>query len=97
MIVITAVFRAKEGKEEELEALLRDFVPRVAGEEGTLAYALHRSQSDPRAFLFYEKYTDGDALGRHSTTPHFKTLSKAMAPLIEGRPVIEMYAELASI
>jgi quinol monooxygenase YgiN len=97
MIVVVAVMKAKQGKEEEMGNALRDIVPRVASEEGTLTYILNRAKKDPQTFLMYEKYRDKDALNFHSTTPYFAELFEKIAPLLDGAPSIEIYEELASI
>ena len=97
MIVVIAVMKAQEGKEHEMESALRDIVPKVASEQGTLAYVLNRAKKDPRTFLMYEKYQDKDALNHHSTTKYFSELFEKIAPLLDGAPSIEIYEELASI
>lgn len=96
-MVVVAKLKALSGKEAHMEKALLDMIPKVAEEEGTLVYTLHRDQNDPSIFLFYEKYTDGDALVAHSSTPHFKELFKTLKPLLDGNPEISMYNELAGI
>ena len=96
-MIVVAKLKAKKGAEEEMENVLRGAVKNVESEEGTLAYTLHRSQSDPCTFLFYEKYKDADALTVHSSTPHFKAMFGALKDLVEGPAEIEMYTELAAL
>jgi len=96
-MIIVAKLKAKKGVEEEMEKVLRNAVQNVESEEGTLMYTLHRSQSDPSTFMFYEKYTDADALTLHSSTPHFKAMFTALQDLVEGQAEIEMYTELAAL
>lgn len=96
-MVVVAKLKAKKGSEQELEAALRDMVAKVASEEGTLAYTLHRSMRDGTEFLFYEKYRDQDAFSRHSETAHFKELMGITAPLLDGPPAVELFEELASL
>ena len=96
-MIVVAKLKAKKGAEKEMEKVLRNAVQKVESEAGTLAYTLHRSQSDPGTFLFYEKYKDADALTVHSSTPHFKAMFAALKELIEGRAEIEMYTELAAL
>ncbi len=96
-MVVVAELIAIEGKEGEMEKALLAIIPDVKGEEGTLIYTLHRDMSDPTKFLFYEKYTDADALTVHSSTPHFKALFKTIKPLLAKEPKIGMYEELAGI
>lgn len=97
MLTVVAVLKAKQGSEKEMEDALTAIVPKVATEEGTLAYVLHRAKKEPGKFLMYEKYPDKDALNRHSATPHFMELFGAIAPLLDGNPTIEIFEEIAAI
>ena len=96
-MIVVAKLKAKKGEEEKMEAALRDMVAKVAQEQGTLTYTLHRAQNDPNVFLFYEKYEDGAALKAHSSTPYFKELFGELKSLLDGAPEIEMYDELARL
>ena len=96
-MIVVAKIKALPGKEGEMEKALLDMIPKVKEEPGTLTYTLHRDQSDPCVFLFYEKYKDMDALVAHSSTPYFKALFKTIKPLMDGTPEITMYHELAGI
>ena len=95
-MVIIAKLKAQSGKEGEMETALRDMIPKVEQEEGTIAYSLHRAQNDPTLFLFYEKYRDKAAFEYHSATPYLKELFTTIGPLMEGKPTVEMYDELAA-
>ncbi len=95
MIQLLAVMRAKPGREKELEAAFSAFVEKARAEEGTLAYILHKSLSDPARFMFYESYADEAALKAHSKSPHMAALFGQVADMLDGQPQIEMYRELA--
>ncbi len=97
MLVVVAVMKAKEGCEQEMENALRDMIPRVEAEEGTLTYALHRARKDPRKFLMYEKYRDKASFTLHSSTPYFAELFGKIAPLLDGDPAIDIYEELCAV
>lgn len=96
-MVVVAKLTALAGKEEELEQALLGIIPKVKNEEGTLVYTLHKDQSNPNVFLFYEKYKDMDALVAHSSTDYFKALFKQIKSLLDGHPEIKTYTELGSI
>jgi quinol monooxygenase YgiN len=96
-MIVVAKLKAKVGEEANMEDALRGMVTKVAQEEGTLTYTLHRAQQDPSVFLFYEKYRDAAALKTHSSTPYFKELFGALKPMLDGAPEIEMYDELARL
>ncbi|MCP4750208.1 MAG: antibiotic biosynthesis monooxygenase [Proteobacteria bacterium] len=95
MIVVFAKIKAQKGKEEEMEKIIRNAIPKVAGEEGTLSYTLHKSTQDPTVFMFHESYTDMEALKIHGGTDYFKEMSGAMIALIDGAPEIGVYEEVA--
>ncbi|MEN6350360.1 MAG: putative quinol monooxygenase [Syntrophomonas sp.] len=97
MIVLTAIFKAKAGKEAELEQTLRAMIPQVQNEEGTVMYILNRSSSDKGAFLFYEMYKDDKSLELHNATPYFQDLLKNIDGLIGEEPQIRFYEDIASI
>jgi quinol monooxygenase YgiN len=96
-MIVVAKLKAQEGKEATLEAALRDMVKKVASEDGTEVYTLHRSSEDPTLFMFYEKYKNAEALKLHSTSPHFKALFTTVQPLLAAPPDIGMYEELAAL
>jgi quinol monooxygenase YgiN len=96
-MIVIAKMKAKGGQENNMEEALRSMVSKVAQEEGTLTYTLHRSQSDPATFLFYEKYQDAAAFKTHAATDYFKELTSTIMPLLDGDPQIEMYDELAAL
>ena len=96
MIVVSAVLEARAGKEKDMESALRDFMPKVQSEEGTIAYILHRSKGNPVKFMIYEKYVDETALAYHGSTEYFKDLFDKVGPILAGAPSIEIYEELAA-
>lgn len=97
MIIVIAVMKAKAGKEQEMEKALRDVLPKVQAEEGTLAYALHRVRKEPQKFIMYEKYRDKAALVHHSSSAYFTELFAQLAPLLDGNPTIDICELLAAI
>ena len=96
-MIVVAKIKAKSGEESKMADALQAMVSKVEKEEGTLIYTLHQAQNDPTQFLFYEKYTDGQALKAHSSTPYFKELFGLLQPLLDGAPEIEMYNEIARL
>ena len=93
MMVVTAILKAKAGKEEELIGEMKSLVKAVKeNEPGALDYTFHRSQKDPSAFMIYEKYKDGEAFQAHATAPHFQEAAKKLPNLLDGGMAIEMYA-----
>ena len=95
MIVVAATLKAVEGKADELEQEFRRLVPKVLKDPGAISYVVHRGVDDPTKFFVYEKYESRDAITHHTSTEHFKEFSKATASLLDGRPEVGFYSELA--
>lgn len=75
MMIITAAWKAKRGKEAELEKHLRKMVGEVKkNEPNCLQYTLHQGHEDKTRFFFYERYTDMKAVELHKNTPYLKQL-----------------------
>ena len=88
MIVLMARHFAKDGKDDEVAALLREMSAycNSDAEPGCLMYIVNRSTEDPRHFLIYEQYADEAALTAHAETPIFRdTLVAQEFPLLESR------------
>ncbi len=95
MIVVAAIIKTVEGKGEAFEQEFRKLAPKVLNDPGTIAYVLNRSVDTPTKFLVYEKYEDRDTLRQHGSTPHFKEFSTAIASMLDGRPEVSLYEEIA--
>lgn len=86
MFVLTVKLRAAEGKEKELEQLLRKVIKEVRqNEKDTLMYDFHRRIDDPREVFFYEKYKDRKAWAvTHMEMLYIKELASKLSDYIEG-------------
>ena len=100
-ITLVAKLTAAEGKADELKAALTEMVAAVKENEAgkALAYSLHTSADDPNVFLFYEQYSDEEALAAHSKTSHMAAMGGKIVSgkLTAGRPVIERYTQIAGV
>lgn len=85
--VVTAKWRAKQGKEQRLAEIIREMAEPSRAEPGTLYYQAHRSPEDPQLFYFYEQYTDEAGYQAHMDSEHFTRLVKeeAIPRLLESR------------
>jgi quinol monooxygenase YgiN len=85
--VVTAIWRAKEGKADRLMEVIDEITPPSRAEPGVLFYQAHRSPGDPLLFYLYEQYTDEAAYGAHMDSEHFTRLVKqeAIPELLEAR------------
>jgi quinol monooxygenase YgiN len=46
-MIVVAKLKTKTGEEAKMEKALRGLIEKVAQEEGTLTYTLHRAQKEP--------------------------------------------------
>ena len=95
IIAVVTKLKAKSGEEEKVEKALRDVLPKVRGEEGTLLYSLHKKQDDPTTFMVFEKFKDMDALMAHGAAPYVKDMLDVVLPLLDGDMSLELYEEIA--
>jgi quinol monooxygenase YgiN len=99
MITVVAKLKAVAGKEGDLRAVLEEMVGNVKVHEagGVPTYSLHTSDADPALFLFYEQYLTAEALAAHGTTDHMKAMGGQLRGLLDGRPEIERYTQIAGV
>jgi len=97
MLIVTAKIHAAEGKEQELETVLRELVKDTAKEEGSVEYRLHRVVDTPGTFRFIEKFKDQDAFDVHSNSEHFKKFVSKVEDLTAGEGEFERLELLDSI
>jgi quinol monooxygenase YgiN len=84
--VLVVRITAKEGKEEETAATLRELADATRQEPGCELYIPVREAESPRSFLIYEQYVDEAALEAHGASDHFKRLATGtLLGLIEPR------------
>jgi len=95
MIVCVAKIKAKAGEEAKVEKALKDILPKVRQEEGTLEYLLNKSQTDPSTFVVLEKYKDMDAFMIHGSTPYLAEMFAIITPLLDGDLSVELLDNIA--
>jgi quinol monooxygenase YgiN len=85
--VVSAHWRAKEGKEGRLAELIDELTAPSRAEPGNRFYQAQRAVDDPRLFYLYEQYADEAAYQAHMETEHFTRLVKgeAIPELLESR------------
>jgi (4S)-4-hydroxy-5-phosphonooxypentane-2,3-dione isomerase len=86
MFVVAAQYYAKEGKADEIAAILETMIPISRSESGCALYTVNRSVDDPRKFLLYEQYYDRSGYEAHMTTEAFKeNILGKVVPMLESR------------
>jgi quinol monooxygenase YgiN len=86
MYVVAAQYYAKEGKDNEIAAILQTMIPISRAEPGCALYTVNRSVDDPRKFLLYEQYHDKSGYEAHMATDAFKAnILGKVVPMLESR------------
>ncbi len=95
MVAVTATLKVKEGKEAELERVMKALAEQVlANEPGCEMYRLCRSKQSPQEYVVLERYVDDDALGAHANSDHFKAAIPEMMACCDGPPRILLFDEV---
>ena len=72
-VVVTAIFKAKPGKEKELRNELHGGAKESWKETGVRGYFVHEVIDQPGTFMNIEVYVDEAAFKSHLETPHVKS------------------------
>ncbi len=80
-VILTARVKAKEGEEDKVKEVLASLVGPTRKEKGCIHYILHQDAKDKTMFMFYEVWTNRDALKQHGQTPHMKSLGPKLKGL----------------
>jgi len=85
--VVSAYWRAKEGKADRLAEVIGELLAPSRAEPGNVFYQAHRAVDDPQLFYLYEQYADEAAYEAHMASEHFTRLVKqeAIPELLEER------------
>ena len=81
-LAIIGEFRARPGREPEVEAAIRKVVPPSRREPACLAIHAFRSNRDPSLFFIHSRWTDEAAFEAHAALPHTIEFLATVEPLI---------------
>lgn len=93
-VVVTASFKAREGRIDEVIAGLTPVIEQTHAEAGCLAYALHRDANDPDTLVLIERWTSQVALESHFQQPYIAGLGELAADLLAEPPVLHFCTPL---
>ncbi len=97
MLTVIATLKVKADKTTAFEDEARKMTAHVqANEPGTKTYICHRSTADPTVYVFYEVYADQAAFAQHGGSAAMQAFFGAMRGIVDGRPEIAMYEEIAA-
>jgi quinol monooxygenase YgiN len=87
-VVVVATVQVRPGTEDEALAALTAGLEGAHGEDGCLAYALHRDLDEPTRFVVVERWRDQEALDSHAREPHLREMLAKVGALIAAPPSI---------
>jgi quinol monooxygenase YgiN len=87
-VVVTAMFSARDGQEDELERRLSELVTKSQRDSGCIAYALHRGIDDPLSYAMVERWRSRGDLDAHLSQPHVAAVAEALDLLAEAPRVL---------
>ncbi len=87
---VVAIFLAKAGAEEKLEALFRSVIQTTLKEEGCISYQLNRDLDQPRRFVWTEEWASRAHLEKHAAAPHIQKILTQVPDLVESAEVIAL-------
>jgi quinol monooxygenase YgiN len=80
---------AKAGEADRVLELLLSNPRRIeAGEQGNLAFAVHRSLDDPNEFWLYETWKSSEAVDAHESGEAFRAYKEQLRPLVDDDTVL---------
>jgi quinol monooxygenase YgiN len=81
-------FTVRPGAETQFDALVAATAAGIRqSEPGTLVYACHRVEGEPRQRIFYELYRDRAAFDSHEQSPHTRRFLADREALLESKAV----------
>lgn len=81
-MIVTAIFRAKTGKETELYDELHSGAIASWQEVGVRGYFVHKLNDQPGVFMNIEVYADEEAFKTHLETSHVTSFLKKLEDLL---------------
>ena len=96
MITITAVIRARAGRETDLRDALADVARHAVREEpGTLGYFVSQGIEDRAIFTTYERFADEAAKDAHNSSDAVARFFAQAGDLIEGDTILHTCVEFS--
>ena len=93
---LMATFWAAPGRIDDLVDALTAMMPVVEGEDGTLAYGLHRVSGALEGVAVYELYRDADAQRRHGSSDAVARLKERLPGLLGAAPDLRPLTPIAT-
>ena len=91
MIIVTGTLHARPDSLAEVLALSREHILRSHAEPGCLEHGVAVDADDPMRLVFFERWTDREAIGTHPNLPASRAFGKAVAARVDAPPTLSIY------
>ena len=91
MIVVTGSVTARQDTFDEILRLSREHVDRSRKEFGCLAHAVHIDCENRLRLVFFERWTDRDALLKHFAVPASREFVHSLQTLAAAPATLELF------
>jgi quinol monooxygenase YgiN len=91
MVIVTGRVRATPESLDEALALAREHVERSRAEPGCLEHRVFRDVDEPSTLMFFERWSDRDALAAHFRVPESVAFVEAVTELAVEAPELHVY------
>ncbi|MEL6218172.1 MAG: putative quinol monooxygenase [Pseudomonadota bacterium] len=89
-LTIVAHIKAAAGKEDLVHAELMKLIVPTRAEAGCIQYDLHRDNSEPGHFMFFENWENRDLWQTHMNNDHLKAYMAATEGAVDEFTLYEM-------
>lgn len=92
-LTVIAVIRAKGGMGEKTKQALEALVTPTRAEEGCIDFDFYQDVDDKGLFMFFENWTNREALDKHMQAPHIKAFGGQAGSLL-AEPIKATFWEI---
>ncbi len=93
-LVVLAHIKSKQGMEARTLMELTKLIEPTVKEDGCIKYELNQSLKEPTDFLFYEVWTNQEALSQHSESEHVKAFRAIREEFLDGAPSVTLWESI---
>ena len=91
MIIVTGTLHARPDSLAEILVLSREHILRSRAEPGCLEHGVAIDADDPMRLVFFERWTDRDAIATHLKLPASRGFGKAVAALVDAPQTLSIF------
>ena len=94
-VTMVGSFTCRDGKAEEMEAVLTAMVEAARGEPGVEIYSYHRGEEN--TFWFFALMADAESMQNHGQSEAMQAAMSAFGPLVAGPPQMSVTTPVAAL